>query len=110
MKVEKREKYTLITPNEDSFAQFLEAFQETKARFNTENIIISLLGAFDSNNTAIASFLTYAEEKKGYDTSLVMVAATKSIDDFPETFNIAPTLEEAEDLLEMELIARELGF
>jgi hypothetical protein len=32
------------------------------------------------------------------------------MDDFPENFNIVPTLTEAEDVLEMESMERELGF
>jgi hypothetical protein len=33
-----------------------------------------------------------------------------NVDDFPETFNIVPTLVEAEDVIEMENIQRDLGF
>ena len=32
------------------------------------------------------------------------------MDDFPEDFNIVPTLIEAEDIIEMENMERELGF
>lgn len=32
------------------------------------------------------------------------------MDDFPENFNIVPTLIEAVDILEMEAMERELGF
>ena len=32
------------------------------------------------------------------------------MDDFPEYFNIVPTLIEAEDIIEMEAMERELGF
>ncbi|MGK0448376.1 MAG: hypothetical protein ACJA2M_002166 [Polaribacter sp.] len=33
-----------------------------------------------------------------------------NIHDFPENFNIVPSLIEAEDILEMEAMERELGF
>ena len=32
------------------------------------------------------------------------------IDDFPESINIVPTLQEAKDIMEMEAIERDLGF
>ena len=32
------------------------------------------------------------------------------MDDFPDNFNIVPTLQEAEDVIEMENIERDLGF
>ena len=110
MNIEKKEKYTLITPDENSFVDFLETFQNKKTNFTTENIIINLIDTFDTKDNAIKSFLNYAVDKKEQGTSFVIVDTTANIDNFPETFNIAPTLEEAEDILEMELIARELGF
>ena len=51
-----------------------------------------------------------AQEKKNNGTSFVIVNAKANIEDFPEDFNIVPTIIEAEDILEMEPIERELGF
>lgn len=51
-----------------------------------------------------------AEEKQQNGTSFVIVNSVIDIDNFPENLNIVPTLQEAEDILEMEAIERELGF
>jgi len=40
----------------------------------------------------------------------VLVNSGTDVNSFPENFNIVPTLQEAEDILEMEAIERELGF
>jgi len=75
MLIEKKEKYTLISSDENPFSEFYNAFS-----------------------------------KKENGTSFVMVYNTINIDDFPENFNIVPTLIEAEDIIEMEAMERELGF
>lgn len=110
MIIEKREKYTLVTPDENSFAAFYKACQNKKNSFKNKNIIIVVPDTFDQKNKDISSFLVYAEKKKENGTSFIVVDHTAKIEDFPETFNIAPTLQEAEDILEMEIIERELGF
>ena len=51
-----------------------------------------------------------ADQKKENGTSFVVVNSEIDVDDFPDNFNIVPTLREAEDVLEMEAIERELGF
>ena len=51
-----------------------------------------------------------ATQKKENGTSFVIVNSAIDIDDFPESFNVTPTLQEAEDVIEMEAIERELGF
>ena len=40
----------------------------------------------------------------------MLVNSDANVSSFPENFNIVPTLQEAEDILEMEAIERELGF
>jgi hypothetical protein len=51
-----------------------------------------------------------AKNKQEKNTSFVLINAAINLDDLPEHINIVPTLQEAEDILEMEAIERELGF
>ena len=46
---------------------------------------------------------------KAKNKSFVIIKKGLNINDFPETLNIAPTLQEAKDILEMEAIERDLG-
>ena len=62
-------------------------------------------GLFNALNVLLES-LQAKEISRMADMSVDNVDA----DDFPETFNIVPTLQEAKDVLEMEEIERELGF
>ena len=62
------------------------------------------------NNKDFLLFLNINEQKRKNSLSFVIVNNNICIDDFPENFNIVPTLIEAEDILEMEAMERELGF
>ena len=55
-------------------------------------------------------FLKYADLHSESGTTFVLINKSLNIEKFPESFNIAPTLIEAEDILEMENIERDLGF
>ena len=54
--------------------------------------------------------MNIAEQKKQDGTSFVLINSTLNISDFPDYLNIVPTFQEAEDVIEMEIIERELGF
>jgi len=110
MKTKKKDNYSLVTPTTNNFESFTANFIAKKDHFSEENIVISFLESFQPNINQINSFLAIASEKKQQDTSFVLVIANISVDDFPEALNIAPTITEAEDIIEMENIERELGF
>ena len=110
MKIEKKENHTLITSDEDSFKKFYSSFLKVEKEFKDEHIIIQISddNSFSSENFSL--FLDIASQKKENGTSFVIVSSSINVDNFPESFNIVPTLQEAEDILEMEAIERELGF
>ena len=75
-----------------------------------ENLIVQISNDINITKEDFLLFLSIAKQKKENSTSLVIVYKDINIDDFPEDFNIVPTLVEAEDIIEMEAIERELGF
>ena len=75
-----------------------------------ENLIVQISNEINITKEDFLLFLSIAKQKKENSTSLVIVYKDINIDDFPEDFNIVPTLVEAEDIIEMEAIERELGF
>ena len=54
-------------------------------------------------------FLKTASVLKAKNKSFIIIKKGININDFPEILNIAPTLQEAKDILEMENIERDLG-
>lgn len=108
MIIEKKENYTLISSDENSFSEFITTFLKEEKSLKKENLILQISNKI---NTKIEEFLLFLNSlKKKKNASLVIVCSNLNIDDLPDNFNIVPTLTEAEDIIEMEAIERELGF
>lgn len=110
MLIEKKENYKLIYSDENSFSKFYSSFLKKEKEFDKENLIVQISNDINITKEDFLLFLSIAKQKKENSTSLVIVYKDINIDDFPEDFNIVPTLVEAEDIIEMEAIERELGF
>ena len=110
MLIEKKENYTLITSDENSFSAFYTSFLEKEIALEKEHTVLQISNEINATNEDFLLFLSNAEQKKENGTSFVIINSNINIDDFPDNFNIVPTLIEAVDILEMEAIERELGF
>jgi hypothetical protein len=110
MQIRKKETYTLISSDENSFADFYKSFLSKEKEFVNEHLIVELSNEINTIKENFLLFLVVAEQKKENGTSFVIVSKNMNTDDFPEYFNIAPSLQEAKDILEMEAMERELGF
>ena len=110
MITEKKENYTLITADENSFNEFFSNFSNEIKSLVKEHVFVQLSENLNTTQQDISLFLNIAEDFKKNGTTFVLIFSEADIDDFPEEFNITPTLIEAEDILEMENIERELGF
>ena len=110
MIIEKKENYTLITTDENSFDAFFSNFTNEINSFNKEHLFVQLSENLNTTSKNISLFLNIAEDAKTNGTTFVLIYSEADVDDFPEELNITPTLIEAEDILEMENIERELGF
>lgn len=109
MLIEKKENYTLISSDENTFSEFYKSYLENENTFETSHLILQISDNFKIKKEDFLLFLDKAEQKKENGTSFVIINTNINVDDFPENFNIVPTLIEAENVLEMEAIERELG-
>jgi hypothetical protein len=110
MQIEKKSNYRLLTSNTNSFIDFYNEFVSIEEETKKENIIIKISETINTTKEDLSLFLSVAKSKKENGTSFVIISRSVNVDDFPDTFNIVPTIEEAEDIIEMEAIERELGF
>ncbi|CAM1340492.1 hypothetical protein [Tenacibaculum amylolyticum] len=110
MKIERKSDYVLISDEGNSFSDFCVFFTNQHQELAKDSIIIYLSSNLSINNQDISIFLEYADMHRESGTTFVVVYQNVDVDSFPETFNIVPTLQEAEDVLEMENIQRDLGF
>lgn len=110
MQIQKKEKYTLLIADESSFDEFYQSFLNSVNSLKKEHLILDLSNFNSLKKEDFLLFLSIANEKRENGTSFAIVNNIVNVDDYPESFNIVPTLTEAEDILEMEAIERELGF
>ena len=110
MIIEQKEGYIYVSSNDDSFDDFLTNFKNEHPVIEKKNTIISISDNFKVKEEDIFVFLHYSQKHKENGTTFVIICDDVNIDNFPEEFNIVPTLKEAEDVLEMENIERDLGF
>ncbi|AUC15321.1 hypothetical protein BTO06_09280 [Tenacibaculum sp. SZ-18] len=110
MKIEHKEGYVLISSEEFSFSEFFTFFSNQHKDLTKNNVIINISSNLVANEEEISLFLEYADIHRKNGTSFIVVYQNVDMDKFPEIFNIVPTLQEAEDVLEMENIQRDLGF
>jgi len=110
MNIENKETYILISSDENSFSEFYALFLNAVAEYNQQHIVVKIADIIKTTKKDLLLLLDIATKKKKEKTSFVIVSDSINIDDFPEYFNIVPTIIEAEDILEMEDMERELGF
>lgn len=110
MQIERKEKYTLIHTKENSFDNFLKEISNILQNFENEDLILEISNFINFKEEDFSLLLDVKTKKNKNGTSFVIVNKNVSIDNLPESLNIAPTITEAEDILEIEAIERELGF
>jgi hypothetical protein len=110
MQIKETSNYTLISSDENSLKEFQNLLFKTINDLKKTHIILEISNDINIENKNFSLLLNVAQQKQQNGTSFVIINAIVSADDYPESLNIVPTLQEAEDILEMEAIERELGF
>jgi hypothetical protein len=108
MIVEKKENYTLISWDKDSFSDFYISFFKLQKNYKEEHLVLEISNNINITEEEFSLFLINLKKEPG--KSFVIVYNNVNIDNLPQSLNIVPTLLEAEDILGMEAIERELGF
>ncbi|MEQ6124724.1 hypothetical protein AAON49_11015 [Pseudotenacibaculum sp. MALMAid0570] len=106
MNIQHKDSYTLVSIDEGSY----EEFQQKIADLNSNHLVVEVSENLNIDESKILLFLNIASNFKSNGMSFVVIKSGIDIDDFPENLNIVPTLQEAEDIMEMEAIERDLGF
>jgi hypothetical protein len=110
MQIKKTSNYTLISSDENSLKEFQDLLFEKINDLKKTHIILEISNDIKIENKDFSLFLNVAQQKQQNGTSFVIINGVVNADDYPENLNIVPTFQEAEDILEMEAIERELGF
>jgi len=110
--------YTLLTPlTELLHANLTESIQQKQGQLGqsvSQNLIIDLSGCSDADKTALPALMTMHKEFYGSGRSLVFIGLRDNMiknlqtEEAETTLNIVPTLAEAIDIVNMEILERDL--
>ncbi len=107
---EKKEKYTLLRDEKDDAKKFADFIGRIHHQFENENLVIDLLKYGQLKLDELLAYLDISNHHRSLKKSFIIVNDTINIDDVPEELNVVPTLIEAEDMVNMEELERDLGF
>ena len=110
MIITKTEKYTLLKPDENSVDLFFKSFNIKYSKFEGEHLILDFSEKINTKLKDLLLFLELSSQHKENGTSFVLICKGIDIDEIPEEINVVPTITEAIDILEMDVIERDLGF
>lgn len=111
MKIENYPNYVVLADEKEDisdFASFIES--QIPSKYKGQNVILNLLKYDSLDLQELLLFLKVSNLHRKTKQSFVIVNDTISIDEIPYEMIVVPTLQEAEDIIEMEEIERDLGF
>lgn len=107
---ENHKNYILLRDEQDDIKDFAQFLPYIFDQFKGKNVIVDLLQYNAASLNDLLLFLELSNAHRATKQSFVMVNAALSIDDIPEELMVVPTLQEAQDVIDMEEIERDLGF
>lgn len=111
MKVSKHDAFQLIEDEKENVAEF-GSFMEyiIPKEFAHDNVVVDLLKYNKLTLPELLNFLIVSNKHRAKKKSFVIINDAIDPDVIPEELIVVPTLHEAEDVIELEEIERDLGF
>ena len=110
MKTEEKDNYIILSDEKDDVEDFANYLTRIQDRFKDQNVVIDIQKYGELKLDQLLMFLKLSFAHRKGKKSLVIVNDTINIDAVPEEIHVVPTFQEAEDLIGLEEIERDLGF
>ena len=110
MKTTERENFMLIENETGSLTSFASELTRNHDKIEGWNVIVDIKDQKDLDADQILGFLEISNYHRNKDKSFVIVNDSIAIDELPEELIVVPTMQEAEDMIQMDEIQRDLGF
>jgi glutamate formiminotransferase len=110
MKVDTKGHTITIKDTENNIVAFLEKINSQYNSFKDYNLILDISRDETVNIKAIKLFSELSKVHKKAKKSFVIVAENIDFNDVPTSMLVVPTILEANDIIDMEEIERDLGF
>jgi len=99
---------TIVLQEKASLATFLKNLKQAFPKLKNDHLILNLFSFGNLTTSDLLEFMELSNTHRGNGKSFVLVSSAVSPDDIPEEISMAPTLQEARDIIEMEEIERDL--
>ncbi len=109
MQITEKENYKILNDEKGDLAEFADELTKRHSDFKEYNLVIDLLEHKNLKFEELLMFLEIATIHLNEKKSFVIVKDNIEIDKVPEDLIVAPTLREAEDVINMDELQRELG-
>lgn len=110
MNITEKENYIIIEDKNSDVAGFATKLSKQYSDFKNNNVVVNVLDKGNLEAKDLLVFLEVSDVHRKNKKSFVIASNPLSVDTLPEELVIAPTLREAEDIINMEELERELGF
>lgn len=110
MKTEQKDNYIILRDEKEDVVDFANYLTSIQNQFKKDNVVIDIQKYGELTLDELLKFLNLSFTHRKGKKSLVIVNDTINIDAVPEEIHVVPTLQEAEDLIGLEEIERDLGF
>jgi len=110
MKITKKENFLLVENENDSLTEFSSKLTKQHIEIQKENVVVNFTQHPNISADQLLAFLEISNVHRAENRSFILVNDSLGIDELPEELVIVPTLQEAEDMIQMDEIQRDLGF
>ncbi|MCF8714647.1 ribonuclease Z [Joostella atrarenae] len=110
MIIDKRDNITVITQESVSLDKFVQRLKDSYKEVQHTHVILNLLSLSNLKPEDMMEFLEISRDHRAAKKSFVIVTNSVNLNEVDEHLIVAPTLEEAYDVIEMEDIERDLDF
>ncbi len=107
MKIKNHETFSLFIPENESLEEIISFLSKN---ISDKNIALDLLKNKRFLLEDLLLFLEISNKHRSENHSFVLINNNINPNDIPDEIVVVPTMQEAEDIIEMEEIERELGF
>lgn len=110
MKTTRKEKYIILQDEKENLVGFANYLTKSHDSFRGENVVVDISEYKGLDLKDLLMFLEVSNLHRADKKSFVIVNEALEIEKVPEEIVVVPTLREAEDIINMEELERELGF
>lgn len=100
----------VITQEKTSTIELVKKIDVLYERFKNNNIIVNITKIDNVELSDFTEFLQLSNKHRKAKHSFVIISNTANIDELPDELMVVPTSSEALDIIDMEIMERDLGF